>query len=49
MRKRQSDVPVLIVRPQIEKLFKASDTNQTNLCPFPGANVSEDQVFSAKT
>ena len=26
MREGQRDVPVLIVRPQIEKLFKASDT-----------------------
>ena len=36
MRKRQSNVPVLIVRAHIEKLGKASDTNQTELCPLRG-------------
>ena len=46
MREGQRDVPVLIVRPQIEKLFKASDPNQTNLCALRGAHISEDQVFS---
>src|SRR6266516_4594384 len=46
MRERQSEVSVFIVRARIEKLGKAPHANQTELCPFPGAIVREDKVFS---
>ena len=49
MRERQSDVSgSLVLARHIEILGKASDTNQKKLCPFPGAIISENNVFSGE-
>jgi hypothetical protein len=46
MHKRESDAHIFVVRAQIEKLGEASDRNQTKFCPFPGAIIRQDKVFS---
>ena len=46
MCKRQSDVDVLIVCANIDKLVKTSDCKQMKFAPFPGAIIRQDNVFS---
>src|SRR5882724_11197989 len=46
MRERHSDVSgSLALARHVEILAKASDTHHKELCPFPGASVSENNVF----
>src|SRR5438876_3826409 len=46
MRERHSDVSgSLALARHVEILAKASDTHHKELCPFPGASVSENDVF----
>src|SRR2546430_86223 len=49
MREGQSNVSgSLVLARDIEILVKASDTHHKKLCPFPGASVSKDDVFSCE-
>ena len=48
MRKRRSEVHIFVVRAHIEKLSKASDSKQTNVCLFPRVDYKSGQGFLSR-